>query len=151
MQAPVCIHVHDARQMEPNPPARCQHQSNGITCSEVRTLIVKRVQLMQPLPVLPKKMYSTVSLSCSSIRQCNRPSYLSTHAASHVSACADRQPVHSKYRLCFEFTRHRCGCVQICILDARICLLSYSLACCQQVPGRLTPTRARFSSGLMSH
>lgn len=47
MQARVCIHVQDARQMEPNPPARCQHQSNGITCSEVRTLIVKRVQLMQ--------------------------------------------------------------------------------------------------------
>ena len=32
---------------EANPAARCQHQSNGITCSEVRTLIVKRVQLMQ--------------------------------------------------------------------------------------------------------
>ena len=80
---------------EGNPAAHCQHQSNGITCSEVRTLIVKRVQLMQTLHVLPKKVCCTVSPSCRSIRQCNRPSYLSTQAASHVSACADRQSVHS--------------------------------------------------------
>ena len=32
---------------EANPAAHCQHQSNGITCSEVRTLTLKRVQLMQ--------------------------------------------------------------------------------------------------------